>query len=453
MTRFQHAVAYLEGFINYEQKSHVPYSGREYDLASFAQFLAHLGNPHLASAAFHIAGTKGKGSTAALVSSALAALGLRVGLYTSPHLLSVRERIRVDNRAISETQFAELIEQIRPVADQDGRSEIKHFRTFFELVTAAAMVCFQRERLDAAVYETGMGGRLDSTNVVNAVVAGICPIDYDHIHALGSTIQQIATEKAGIIKPRQTVVSAEQSPEALEVIHNRCQDQQARLLLVGQDITYRITRQTLTGSDVELTYRDWDPLPVSIPLAGAHQAHNLAVAYGMLAAYSEQTGLTLKPEAVKVGFGGVTWPGRFQLIDQNYFKAFVDKPDLTLILDCAHNPASARALVATLKTLCSNRPLTFVVGSSKDKDYQTFIASISAIATNLVFSRFTNPRAADPVELQLLADPAIPSRVVKNPGEALLAALCLTPPTGVVIVTGSIFLVSDVLHFLNVRLE
>ncbi|MBN2054154.1 bifunctional folylpolyglutamate synthase/dihydrofolate synthase, partial [bacterium] len=281
MPTYAEALAYLDSFINYEKVPGIGYGARRYDLNSFARFLAALGNPHYLHDCLHVAGTKGKGSTSALAAAGLTGLGLKVGLYTSPHLVTIRERISVGGRLVREEEFARIITELQPVAARLGRTE-KTFRTFFELVTAAGMLHFQASGCGQVVYETGMGGRLDATNVVPAGVAGITAISIDHTQALGATLAAIATEKAGIIKPGQMVISAAQEPDAAAVLRETSRRRRATLLEVGTDIDFVIRRHDINGLMCDVRYLDETPLRLAIPLAGRHQAENCAVAYGMV---------------------------------------------------------------------------------------------------------------------------------------------------------------------------
>lgn len=373
------ALAYLSRFTNYEK---TPPKGRRtpYDLARMKRLCAALGHPERAFAAYHVTGTKGKGSTAHYLA---AAFGGSTGLYTSPHLGSMLERIRVGGRPISGKRFAEVMTRVV------ARSETApgEFATYFELMTAAAFEAFRR--CGVAVIEVGLGGRLDATNVLPAPLAcGITSIDWDHMDRLGNTLEKIAAEKAGIVKPGAVVVTAERKPGPLAVIARAAKRAGCRLLVVGRDVRIRGERADRRDRwSATLSMDGAAPLPVRLATPGRHQLDNFAVAWAMA-----QSTAPL-PAACWRAAADTEIPGRLQL--------FPGRPPV--LLDVAHNPVSLRALAAHLARAFPRRRAALVFGTSSDKDVAGNIESIAGAADGLFFCAANHPRAADPGELRRLA--------------------------------------------------
>ncbi|HUM68851.1 MAG TPA: folylpolyglutamate synthase/dihydrofolate synthase family protein, partial [Chloroflexota bacterium] len=344
---FEHALDYLYSFFNFEQPPQDRYTTAKIDIFRPRQLLARLGDPQNSYPAIHIAGTKGKGSVAAMCAFSLRAAGYRVGLYTSPHLQEFRERIRVltpgdpDGR-ISPAAFVHHIEQLKPaVAATPGT-------TWFEVLTAVAFLHFAQEQIDVAVLEVGMGGRLDATNVVTPLVSVITSLSLDHMKYLGDTLAEIAFEKGGIIKPGVPVITAARKPEALAVLRQLATEREAPLSVIGQNWQYsgRITDYRLpnTGAGEQYLTISHSPDPVFVPdgttfplaLFGDFQLENAALALAALQVVRPSfPHLTL--DACRAGLAGVVWPGRLQILHQS-----PDAP--TLLADCAHNPDSAQKL-------------------------------------------------------------------------------------------------------------
>ena len=268
---FADALSYLDSFINYERQPGVSYTRESFDLKEFERFLARLDDPHRRLKTVVVAGTKGKGSTAAMIASIAQASGLKAGLYTSPHLCSIRERIRVDGEMVSEEAFAALVSELMPHIEAAGMAGVRRYRTFFEILTAMALVHFQRTAVDLAVLEVGLGGRLDATNVATPLVSVITSISLDHTEVLGDTIPKIAREKAGIIKPYGLAVVAPQRPEALTVIREVCVAQHARLHDVAAEWRWQPLSYGWEGSVFDLHGGARSYPALEIPLAGPHQ--------------------------------------------------------------------------------------------------------------------------------------------------------------------------------------
>src|SRR5262245_16490649 len=297
---FEEALTYLRQFINYESPQRVPYDAEHFNLTSFEAFLQSLGSPHRAFPSVHIAGSKGKGSTAAMIAAMLSQAGLRTGLYTQPHLVTIRERTQINRQLIRPEEFAALVTELRDHVEAMAPPRERRFRTFFELTTALTFLHFARQRVDVAVVEVGLGGRLDTTNVLTPQVAVLTPIGLEHTHILGDTLAAIAGEKAGIIKPQSCVVRAPQAPEVVEVFEKRCQSQHATLSLAERDFTWQVVEISWQGSQLSYDGTGLHLTDVFVPLAGHHQAANAAVAL-TVAAQLRQQGWPLAEQHLRQG--------------------------------------------------------------------------------------------------------------------------------------------------------
>src|SRR5262245_25772800 len=319
---------------NYEQRT--PAAG-DLTLGRMRALLAGLGDPHRRLRVLHVAGSKGKGSTSAMLAAVLQRAGYRVGLFTSPHLCRLEERFQVDGRPITAAELSQLLGEVRQAVERGRGSP-----TFFEIATAVGLLHFVRRRVEAAVLEVGLGGRLDSTNVCLPVVSVITSISYDHTRTLGSRLEQIAREKAGIVKPGRPAVSGATAAEAREVIAAVCREKRAPLVELGRDVTFtctagRVTRDSLVKPQVRVTTRQrrWPALEVN--LLGEAQAANAALAVACVELL-RHAGWHVGDDAVARGLAEVVWPARMEVLSRRPF----------LVLDCAHNVASAEALAATL---------------------------------------------------------------------------------------------------------
>lgn len=440
--RYEQAVAYLYTFVNYERKMAETYAPEKMDPSRPGRLLAYLDNPHQQYPAIHIAGTKGKGSVAAMCAHVLRAAGLRVGLYTSPHLQDVRERIRVltpaggDDR-ITCADFADGVTQLQAIIPREPGV------TWFELMTALAFCHFARQAVDVAVVEVGLGGRLDATNILTPQVSVITNLALEHTELLGNTLAAIAGEKGGIIKPGVPVVTAPQAPEALATLQAIAAAQHAPLLLATAD--WRCTAVPFpAGQGQTLTIQAApDPAFVgqsfTLALAGAHQQENCLVA---LAALHQVQPLfpTLTLAAVRQGLADVQWPGRLQTLHR--------RPDTpTLLLDAAHTAGSAEKLAQALQTLYDYRRLWLVLGITAEKDVTGILQALLPLAAGTVVSQANHPRAIPPAELQQAAG-ALGYVVTTRPDipAAVRAAWAAARPGDLICVTGSLFVVGDLLN-------
>jgi dihydrofolate synthase/folylpolyglutamate synthase len=447
------ATEFLFGRINYERMLAVPYRYSHFRLDRMRRLLALVGDPHLALKAVHVAGTKGKGSTAAMIAAVLSEAGFKTGLYTSPHLARLEERFAIDGRICSESEFVALAAQLQPaVAEMDRLAAEGHFTsgpTFFEITTAMGMLHFARHNVDAAVLEVGLGGRLDSTNVCLPAVCAITSISFDHTRQLGNTLRAIALEKAGIIKRRVPVVSGVIEPEPRQAIVETATAQEAPLYERGRDFEAVVSDGSPAGLRQAFAYREsigsrgraLDNL--EIPLLGRHQAANGAVAVAALVRLAEQ-GWKIPDDSIRSGLGRTRCSARVEVIRQ--------RP--TVIVDVAHNVASVQAVIDVLRERFSARKRVLLFASSRDKDVQGMLRLLLPEFDEIVLTRYvTNPRAVEVEELNSLAQetlvaggrprPAI--RVEPDPLAAWHVAQNQAGPDDLVCITGSFFLAAELL--------
>ena len=399
-----------------------------------------LGDPQRAYPAIHLTGTNGKGSTAAMIESLLRADGLRTGRFTSPHLMSVTERITIDGEPISDERFDELWREIEPyVALVDERKIDGVSMTFFEIMTAMAYAAFADAPVNVAVVEVGLGGAWDATNVVDANVAVVTPIDLDHTHLLGRTIAEITREKAGIIKPGAHAILAGQSIEAAEILLARCAEVGALPQREGVDFGVIDRKLAVAGQLIRLSGADGPVDEVFLPLYGAHQAANAAQA---LAAAEAFLGLkALHPDVVREGFAQVHVPGRLELVRRSP----------PVVLDAAHNPHGARAAAAGITEAFAFTPLIGVIAVMTDKDARGILEVFEEILNHVVITRVASTSRGMPAEAlgEVAAEVFGASRVtvVARLDDAIERAVALAEQDGVgspgVLITGSVVAVGE----------
>jgi len=398
------------------------HAGMRPGLERIEALLDALGHPERRFAIVQVGGTNGKGSVAALLAAMLERGGRRVGLYTSPHLCSIRERIRVDDRLISEDEFADGVDAL-------GTLIARADATMFEGITALALDHFAHEAVDVAVLEVGLGGRLDATTVGEPVACVITRIDYDHERYLGGTLAAIAAEKAAIIRSG-FAVSAAQPPAAAAVVAARAGARGVPLWVEGEDLHAAVTAHDLAGQRVTFRGPGFAIAEARLALLGRFQAGNALLA----TATAHRLGLS--EAAIRSGLAGVHWPGRFQVLDG----------EPRFVLDGAHNPNGARALADSLLEYFGGVAKTVIVGISADKDARGILGALLPVASRLILTRSSNARAADPSALRA-ALPPTPARVETAASAAqALELACSSSPTPIVCVAGSLFLVADVLE-------
>ncbi len=437
---YEAATAYLESFINYEKTPSDSFNPRQFNLERIRLLLSNLDNPHDKLKVIHIAGSKGKGSTAAVIASILNVAGYKTGLYSSPHLVTPRERFRIDGQLISEKQLAELVSQLQPhIAKVIKQSAHIGPLSFFEIYTALGFLFFVTEGVDVVALEVGLGGRLDATNIVTPLVSVITQISFDHISILGNTLATIAYEKAGIVKRNGLVVSSQQPSEAQEVIEKVCAEKNARLFQVGKDITFERLNFDQSGQYFNLKSEQAEYAQCYLPLLGTHQIINAATAVKALELLRFH-GYEFSPEQVKTGLSKTSWEGRMQIVGQNP----------AMLVDVAHSPASARALREAITETFSYDKLIFVVGISADKDISGIGAQLCQIADVAVLTRGNIPRAAEPEHIKQEWEEFGIELVVKNDVKSALDyTLNIAGKNDLVCLTGSFVPLGEAMELLG----
>ncbi|NLE44067.1 MAG: bifunctional folylpolyglutamate synthase/dihydrofolate synthase [Chloroflexi bacterium] len=428
---YTEAIAYLHRLTDYEKTRIERYTPETLDLTRVERLLTILGNPHTQFPTLHIAGTKGKGSTAAMCEACLRAAGYRTGFYTSPHLHTFRERIQVAGRLIEREEVVDLVEEIRSIIDSIPGL------TTFEAITALAFVYFARCSVDIAVVEVGLGGRLDATNVVTPEISVITSLSLDHTYLLGDTLAEIAYEKAGIIKPGIPVVCAPQPIEALEVIESISQERSSPLSVIGRDWSVKPGHTSLDGQSLQINRMDNGVSDFDgdywIPLLGRYQLENAATAVAALDALRAR-GFEIPVEAVRMGLSQVYWPGRLEIISR----------DPVVVVDCAHNPYSVQMLRQAVEELFPDMRWVLIFGASADKSIREMLVTLLPLSDYVIVTRSEHPRAATPMELaDIVAELGSGAEVSVNVRKAIQRGLAVMPAGGGLLVTGSIFVVAD----------
>ena len=449
---YQDRLDYLYGRLDYERVG-MPRGLAELGLGRMRRLMRRLGDPQRRLRIVHVAGTKGKGSTAAMMAAALTASGASTGLYTSPHLERLEERYQIDGRPIEADELVGLVDEVRDkveAMEADEGPSRRFGATFFEITTAAALLHFARREVGAVVLEVGMGGRLDSTNIVRPLVAVVTSIALDHTRQLGDTLGAIATEKAGIFKRGVPAVSGVIEPEPRESVRRAAAARGCLLREIGLDFDYEerppagpLHGPTPSRARVRTWRTDWGELDV--PLLGPHQAHNLAVALAGLDALAEvDATLAVGRDDAARGFATLEWPARVEVMGTHPW----------LVVDGAHNVASAEALAATLRAHFPDVPRVLVFGTTRDKDLPGQLRALLPLFGATVATRYEhNPRAVPPADVAAAAE-AIDGRtalVIADPAEALESARRLAGPGGLVCVTGSLFLAAETRAILRGR--
>ncbi len=403
-----------------------------YDLTRMEALLGRLGSPQNQVPAVHIAGTKGKGSTAALCDAALHAAGLSTGFYSSPHLHTFRERIRRNSEPISQGEFAALVEGLWPFHEEFKRDPAIGPLTLFEFLTGMAFQCFAENRTDVQIVEVGLGGKLDATNALDAGVCVITSISLDHMAILGDTIGEIAADKAGIIKPGSTVVIAPQTPEALSPILAACQEKEAAPILVGRDVTWEEGRSGTDGQHFKVRGRNGE-YELYMPLLGAHQLENAASAVAALEALGSQ-GIDVPAKAMEVGFEKVSWPCRMEILSRSPL----------LVADGAHNVYSVESLLTSLPDYLEYDRLILVAGFSRDKNVEGMARALGEKADIIVATASRHPRSMQAVEVADLFPESGKPVLASTPAEALGIAMKIAEKKDLVLATGSLFLAAEI---------
>ena len=432
----------MDSLTNYERAPRVHYTETNFSLTRMNRLLASLGNPHREFKSIHIAGTKGKGSTATMLAEMLRGCGMRVGLYTSPHLLDIRERIVVDGEMIPEATFAKAIGTVVAAAVKARVNP----PTYFEVLTAAAFRYFADEQIEAAVLETGLGGRLDCTNVVHPEVVGLTSISFDHMSQLGNDLTSIAREKAGVVKKGVPVVSAPQLPEVKAVIQEAAEVADAPLRFSDEDVdfSYRFEFSRTAGRHARicLTTAGSRFEHLEVPLFGAHQAINCALALNMLDVLKTR-GFPIDDQRAMAGLSHVKLPGRMQMI--------CEEP--RIMVDGAHNAASINALMRGIGQHITYDSMIVIFGCQRDKDIPGMIRRIQIGADKIIFTSTGSPRSAEPAELaaEYIERSGKMAQVAQNLDEAMRIALSALSREDLICITGSFYLVAEALRKYSVK--
>ena len=407
------------------------YSGIKLGLENVDRLLQFLGNPQKKWPAVHLAGTNGKGSTAAFISTILRAAGYKVGLYTSPHLLDFSERIRINEKKIP---WETLADYTRHLKDQIEKQQA----TFFEATTALAFAHFADQKVDIAVIETGLGGRLDATNLVEPLATIITSISADHQQFLGDTLPQIAYEKAGIMKSGVPCFTVQQLPEVEQVLQEAASEKNIPLFILKPASHFRIREQNLKGSKFDLLLPQGSLRNLYIPLAGTHQVSNAALA---VAAIQALRSFTCSEQYIRGGLLNTSWPGRFQHLADN---------PLT-ILDVAHNPDGFEKVLSFIKEKAPGKNIRAIIGLSKDKDYRKIADIISQHVSRVGVVASFSSRSLDPEILsQELVRRAIPTEIFGDINTAYSAFRETTPATELLLIIGSHYLAGEFLKKIQI---
>ncbi len=408
--------------------------GMNFGLGRITELLRRLGDPHRKIKVIHVGGTNGKGSTTAMMASILRAAGYRVGTFTSPHLHSYTERYRINGRQVEPERVAALITMLRPHLDCMVREGFEH-PTEFEVSTAMAFVYFLEESVDYLVLEVGLGGSIDSTNVVTPLVSVITNVAMDHMDYLGHTLQDIARVKAGIIKPGVPVVTATSAPEALDIIKATCREKKCSLYEVGVDVKWTPVEHSLKGQYFDYTGLDRQVSGLFIPLIGGHQLVNACTAIVTLEAL-QRNGYVSKVDerAVRRGLSATDWPARLELIGD----------DPPVLIDGAHNYDGACSLRCALDEYFPNRGVIMVLGMLGDKERAKVVAELAPRAKCVIVTKPNSPRAGDWEQMAEEARRFTPRvDIIEDIGEAVRSGIALARPGDLVCITGSLYMVAD----------
>ncbi|MCF6159141.1 MAG: bifunctional folylpolyglutamate synthase/dihydrofolate synthase [wastewater metagenome] len=472
---YEAAQAFLYKAIDYEKLISYQYNASTFNLDRMVKMLEHTGSPHRTFPSIHITGTKGKGSTSIMISTILEYAGFKTGLFTSPHLVDLRERIQIHCRKIPETNFTSILAGLQPYIQHLRNTNPSASPTFFEILTAICMLYFKKEQAEIAVLEVGLGGRLDSTNVVIPLVSIITNIGFDHTAILGNTLSSIAHEKAGIIKQGIPVVSAVEDPEALAVIEKTCRERNAELHLLGRDIwieevhcintekqllshrsqsipcnpphplfpkrgTGKMNRKTggsvCTIKTGQHTYTD-----IFLPLVGTHQVKNCALAIAALDILRERGYISVHEEIVRNALAQVSCPARIEIIGTNPL----------IILDYAHTVDSMRFLKKSLIENFTYNKLFLVLGLSQDKDLDTILTEIVPVSNEVLVTRSKNPRAAEPDDLYQRIERLCgkQSGIFDTIQNAVHAAQQMASKKDLICITGSAYIAGEAMQILK----
>lgn len=424
-TDYDAALDFLYSFVDYSLTRQLRYSPEKFNLDRMRLLAERLGNPQEQYPVIHVAGTKGKGSTSVFIAAALQQAGYRVGLYTSPHLHDYVERIQVNRAPMLHEELVDAVEQLKPTLQKIP--EI----TTFEITTAIAFKYFAEKKVDIAVIEVGLGGRLDATNIVNPLLSVITSLSYDHMGILGDTIEKIAAEKGGIIKPGRPVVVAPQVyPQTYGVLEEIAKERKSPLYRVDQLLTYSVIEHDLGKQTFDLCGKNAPNacLRFRIPLVGFHQVENAVTAYRAITELASM-GFDLEDSVIQKGFENASWPCRFEVVQHHPL----------VIVDSAHNTDSAEKLSLTVHEYLQGKNLALIFGASEDKDVSGMFASLLPISDVIIMTKSIHPRAMEPAQLGEFAIEKGYQPIITDSLEAALDAAFEQTGIDVILITGSIF--------------
>jgi dihydrofolate synthase/folylpolyglutamate synthase len=418
-TSYRESVKYLYGLQKY---------GVKFGLSKTYELMKRLGNPHHGKKYIHIAGTNGKGSVSAMLESILSRAGMKVGFYSSPHLVRFTERFRVNQKEINQRRVAELTDRLRDIIDPDNPP------TYFEATTVIALTYFAEENTEISVMEVGMGGRLDSTNIIKPVVSAITNISLEHQAFLGPRLIDIAGEKAGIIKKGVDAVTAATQPSVIRLFEDICAEKNAPFWRLGKDVRYRSTGSGLSYYGIKHTFRDLD-----VSLKGGYQKRNAALAIAIIELL-EKKGFKISSKDIKEGLKDTIWPGRLHL---------VSKAPL-IVLDGAHNPAGIRELAEAVEKAFSYKRLILIIGIMKDKDIAHMISRLAPMADYVICTSPEYYRSAESGDLMKIAYPhGRPVEAVPVISKAIERAKEMAGPQDMILITGSLFTIGEALTYFD----
>lgn len=418
--------SYLNSFINYERYKYFP---KKVNLNDYKNFLEKIGNPqNKLSKSILIAGTNGKGSTAAILSSVLSAAGYSIGLFTSPHLFSYRERIKINGQNITKRAFSQVINTLKPFLDEPYQ---KLHRTFFEVLTTVAFVHFEREKTDLNILEVGLGGRKDSTNVVMPLISCITPIGFDHTRTLGRSLSEIAREKCGIIRKGGVVVSSIQHKNAMRVIEHTVRKREALLYTTERYI--KVKHRTIDEKGIKFSYRDEEYF---FPFIGRFQIKNLCTALLVIEILIKK-GFTVTKRNMQKGLERCIWRGRFDIVSRSPL----------ILLDGAHNPSAMREMVKSLKEIFPRKKIIAIFSCLTSKDKRGMARQLEKLTDTIILTKIDAERAAEMPELKRAFLKTVSIRdTIKN---ALSLAREFSDKNSLILITGSIYLVAEAYEALN----
>ncbi|MGD9552086.1 MAG: folylpolyglutamate synthase/dihydrofolate synthase family protein [Candidatus Caldatribacteriota bacterium] len=409
--------------------------GIKLGLKNITYLLSLFDNPHLQTKTIHVAGTNGKGSTAAIISSILQAANYKVGLYTSPHLVHFQERMMINGEFIAKEEVCTLLERMKPAIYKVANTEGYQHPTFFEVITTMAFLYFYEQNVDFAIMEVGLGGRLDATNVCKPIVSVITHLDFDHMDKLGNSLSDIAREKGAIIKQNTAVVSAKQFPEAEEVIKNIASEKEAPLYTYEEDFQTTLLRSELKGNSFHYSGIYNQINNIYVPLAGEYQVENASLAIAV-AELINQKDFMISEDNIINGVKNSQWPGRFEIV----------REEPMIILDGAHNPNGASQFIFNLKRLIPDKKIIAILGVFQDKNYPAIIKLIVPQINQLILTMANNPRATPTEILAKEASQYISKEKIIETNtvpEAIREALRIAQEKEVICITGSLYTVGE----------